>query len=49
MSPQFYTYFNGVALLLRSLLEKVESDEVGLAFLNDVKKVGLLSYFPIVA
>ena len=40
--PQFYTYFSGVALLLRSLLEKVESDEIGLAFLNDIKKVSPL-------
>ena len=49
MGPQFYTYFSGVALLMRSLLEKVENDEVGLAFLNDVKKVCLLFLIPVVA
>ena len=49
MGAQFYTYFSGVALLMRSLLEKVENDEVGLAFLNDVKKVCLLFRFPVVA
>lgn len=39
MIPQFYNYFKGVALILRSLLDKAEKEDIGVAFLDDLRRV----------